>query len=171
MREVLRLPAPHSLVRPTTLHCFFYFQVNNNGVWSFLDYVEDIYWSSSPLSFKSLTQTFWFYRSQQHTLTFGSIVHNNNQTFWFYRSYIYLPHYSCFHNNNNNNIITRISITDATSTLCLLPLVMYISSYDPLYIRDLPYLDYVHCVCCVCVFFPFILDFNGRTSRGHTGRR
>ena len=23
---------------------------------------------------------------------------------------------------------------------------------------------------CVCVFFPFILDFNGRTSRGHTGR-
>ena len=27
-------------------------------------------------------------------------------------------------------------------------------------------------VCvCVCVFFPFILDFNGRTSRGHTGRR
>ena len=23
----------------------------------------------------------------------------------------------------------------------------------------------------VCVFFPFILDFNGRTSRGHTGRR
>ena len=24
---------------------------------------------------------------------------------------------------------------------------------------------------CVCVFFPFILDFNGRTSRGHTGRR
>ena len=22
-----------------------------------------------------------------------------------------------------------------------------------------------------CVFFPFILDFNGRTSRGHTGRR
>ena len=27
------------------------------------------------------------------------------------------------------------------------------------------------CVCVVCVFFPFILDFNGRTSRGHTGRR
>ena len=24
------------------------------------------------------------------------------------------------------------------------------------------------CVC-VCVFFPFILDFNGRTGRGHTG--
>ena len=24
---------------------------------------------------------------------------------------------------------------------------------------------------CVCVFFPFILDFNGSTSRGHTGRR
>ena len=24
---------------------------------------------------------------------------------------------------------------------------------------------------CVCVFFPFILDFNGRTSRGHTVRR
>ena len=24
---------------------------------------------------------------------------------------------------------------------------------------------------CVCVFFPFILDFNGRTSRGHTGGR
>ena len=24
------------------------------------------------------------------------------------------------------------------------------------------------CVC-VCVFFPFILDINGRTSRGHTG--
>ena len=21
----------------------------------------------------------------------------------------------------------------------------------------------------MCVFFPFILDFNGRTSRGHTG--
>ena len=28
------------------------------------------------------------------------------------------------------------------------------------------------CVCvCVCVFFPFILDINGRTSRGHTGGR
>ena len=26
-------------------------------------------------------------------------------------------------------------------------------------------------IVCVCVFFPFILDFNGRTSRGHTGRR
>ena len=26
-------------------------------------------------------------------------------------------------------------------------------------------------LCVVCVFFPFILDFNGRTSRGHTGRR
>ena len=26
------------------------------------------------------------------------------------------------------------------------------------------------CVC-VCVFFPFILDINGRTSRGHTGGR
>ena len=26
-------------------------------------------------------------------------------------------------------------------------------------------------VCVLCVFFPFILDFNGRTSRGHTGRR
>ena len=24
---------------------------------------------------------------------------------------------------------------------------------------------------CVCVFFPFILDFNGRTSQGYTGRR
>ena len=22
---------------------------------------------------------------------------------------------------------------------------------------------------CVCVLFPFILDINGRTSRGHTG--
>ena len=28
----------------------------------------------------------------------------------------------------------------------------------------------LRCVC-VCVFFPFILDFNGRTSRGHTGGR
>ena len=28
---------------------------------------------------------------------------------------------------------------------------------------------YVVCVCCV--FFPFILDINGRTSRGHTGGR
>ena len=27
------------------------------------------------------------------------------------------------------------------------------------------------CVCFLCVFFPFILDFNGRTSRGHAGRR
>ena len=28
------------------------------------------------------------------------------------------------------------------------------------------------CVCvCVCVFFSFILDINGRTSRGHTGGR
>ena len=27
------------------------------------------------------------------------------------------------------------------------------------------------CVCVVCVFFPFILDINGRTSRGHTGGR
>ena len=26
-------------------------------------------------------------------------------------------------------------------------------------------------VCFCCVFFPFILDFNGCTSRGHTGRR
>ena len=28
-------------------------------------------------------------------------------------------------------------------------------------------------LCCVCVFFPFILDikFVGRTSRGHTGGR
>ena len=24
---------------------------------------------------------------------------------------------------------------------------------------------------CVCVFFPSILDINGRTSRGHTGGR
>ena len=24
---------------------------------------------------------------------------------------------------------------------------------------------------CVCVFFSFILDINGRTSRGHTGGR
>ena len=24
-------------------------------------------------------------------------------------------------------------------------------------------------VLFLCVFFPFILDFNGRTSRGHTG--
>ena len=29
----------------------------------------------------------------------------------------------------------------------------------------------LHYHVCVCVFFPFILDFNGRTSRGHTGRR
>ena len=28
------------------------------------------------------------------------------------------------------------------------------------------------CVCVfMCVFFPFILDMNGRTSRGHTGGR
>ena len=40
VRKVLRLPAPHFLVRPTTLHCFVYFQVNNNGVCFFLDYVE-----------------------------------------------------------------------------------------------------------------------------------
>ena len=26
-------------------------------------------------------------------------------------------------------------------------------------------------VVMCCVFFPFILNFNGRTSRGHTGRR
>ena len=25
------------------------------------------------------------------------------------------------------------------------------------------------CVCVLCVFFPFILDINGRTNRGHTG--
>ena len=31
-------------------------------------------------------------------------------------------------------------------------------------------IEYFACVC-VCVLFPFILDFNGRTSRGHTGRR
>ena len=30
---------------------------------------------------------------------------------------------------------------------------------------------HTHAAVCVCVFFPFILDFNGRTSRGHTGRR
>ena len=35
------MPALHFLVRPTTLQCFVYFQVNN-GIWSFLDYVEDI---------------------------------------------------------------------------------------------------------------------------------
>ena len=29
-------------VRPTTFHCSVYFQGNNGGVWSFLDYVEDI---------------------------------------------------------------------------------------------------------------------------------
>ena len=29
----------------------------------------------------------------------------------------------------------------------------------------------VEVLCVLCVFFPFILDFNGRTSRGHTGRR
>ena len=29
---------------------------------------------------------------------------------------------------------------------------------------------YSGCVC-VCVFFPSILDINGRTSRGHTGGR
>ena len=39
-RKVLHLPAPHSLVRPTTLHCCVYFQVKS-GIWSFLDYVED----------------------------------------------------------------------------------------------------------------------------------
>ena len=40
--KVLRLPAPHFLVQPTTLHCFVYFQVNN-GISSFLDYyVKDI---------------------------------------------------------------------------------------------------------------------------------
>ena len=44
------------------------FQVNN-GVWSCLDYVEDIYWSSSPPFFKSLTQTFWFYRSHIYLTT------------------------------------------------------------------------------------------------------
>ena len=27
------------------------------------------------------------------------------------------------------------------------------------------------CVCVFCVFFPFILDINGRISRGHTGGR
>ena len=27
------------------------------------------------------------------------------------------------------------------------------------------------CVCVFCVFFPFILDVTGRTSRGHTGGR
>ena len=26
-------------------------------------------------------------------------------------------------------------------------------------------------IVVLCVFFPFILDFNRRTSRGHTGRR
>ena len=31
-------------MRPATLHCLVYFQVNN-GVWSFLDYVEDMCWS------------------------------------------------------------------------------------------------------------------------------
>ena len=33
--------------------------------------------------------------------------------------------------------------------------------------------DQLQCmVCvCVCVFFPFILDIKGRTSRGHTGGR
>ena len=60
---IMYVPAPHFLVRPTTLHCFVYFQVNNDdGVWSFLDYVEDICRSPSSPFFKSLTQTFRFYR-------------------------------------------------------------------------------------------------------------
>ena len=29
----------------------------------------------------------------------------------------------------------------------------------------------IKCVCVLCVFFPSILDINGRTSRGHTGGR
>ena len=27
----------------------------------------------------------------------------------------------------------------------------------------------IYTVCVCCDFFPFILDINGRTSRGHTG--
>ena len=46
-------------------------------------------------------------------------------------------------------------------------------------VRLIPYISmkagvrcmYAAFIMCVCVFFPFILDFNGRTSRGHTGRR
>ena len=34
------------------------------------------------------------------------------------------------------------------------------------YQKNIPGFMYV-----LCVFFRFILDFNGRTSRGHTGRR
>ena len=62
------------LVRPATLHCFVYFQVNN-VVWSFLDYVEDIICRSpSPPFFESLTQTF-----------FGAIV--NTSSIPHYRSH------------------------------------------------------------------------------------
>ena len=31
--------------------------------------------------------------------------------------------------------------------------------------------NYILRIDIICVFFPFILDFNGRTSRGHTGSR
>ena len=53
VRKLLRLPAPHFHMRSTTLHCFVYFKVNN-GVWSFLDYVEDTCWSLSSAFLKSL---------------------------------------------------------------------------------------------------------------------
>ena len=48
------------LIPCLTLHCFVYFQVDT-GVWSFLEYVEDMYlsaWSSFSLPLKTLTQTF-----------------------------------------------------------------------------------------------------------------
>ena len=35
----------------------------------------------------------------------------------------------------------------------------------------IPYYTLRFSIVCVCVFFPFILDINGRTSRGHTGGR
>ena len=95
-----------SWVRPfMSLHYFF--QLMMFGLFCIM--LKDICWSPSPPFLKSLTQTFWFYRS-----------------------YINLTPLAFKH-------IACISITDATSTLRLLP-SMYISSYHPLYIRDLPYL-------------------------------
>ena len=54
-------------------------------------------------------------------------------------------------------------------------MVASVQSYYLVYSSSTCFLSFLPmdavCVCCVCVFFPFILDikFVGRTSRGHTG--
>ena len=61
--------------------------------------------------------------------------------------------------------------------LCMLAVSVFICSPflsampAPLFFFSFLFVEVRTTTYCVCVFFPFILHFNGRTSRGHTGRR